>query len=211
MSRVIAYHVIISNHGFWLPNDPRGSCSTEVRYEPLKVFGEATTVEFTRFVARDSHDRRLRLAAKLAMKYPEVVFTGKQAQAVGHGFARRVAKSGYAIHACAIMQKHAHLVIARHRYRVEQVVRLLRQAATARLLAAELHPFSDRRDEKGRLPSVWAQDFWKVFLFEPEDVERAIRYTENNPVRDGLPPQKWSFVTPYRPDSFENYASLKRR
>jgi REP element-mobilizing transposase RayT len=210
MSRVIAYHVIISNHGFWLPNDPRGSCSTEVRYEPLKVFGEATTVEFTRFVARDSHDRRLRLAAKLAMKYPEVVFTGKQALAVGQGFKWRAKKSGYTIHACAIMPKHAHLVIARHNYRIEQVVRLLRQSATASLLAADLHPFADRRNEKGRLPSVWGQDFWKVFLFEPEDVERATRYTENNPVRDGLPPQKWSFVTPYHPGGLELDASSKR-
>src|SRR4051812_34407363 len=75
MSRVIAFHVILSNHGFWLPNDPRGSCSKEVRYDPLKVFGEATMVVHARSVAAKSHDRRLRLAAKLAMKYPEVIFT----------------------------------------------------------------------------------------------------------------------------------------
>lgn len=196
MSRVVAYHVIISNHGFWLPNDPRGSCSVTVRYDPLKVFGPATTVEHTRFVARDSHDHRLRLVAKRAMKYPEVVFTGRQAQAVGHGFARQAAKSGYAIRACSVMPKHTHLVIARHRYSIEQVVRLLWQSATERLLAAGLHPFAHLRGENGRLPSVWAQDFWKVFLFELQDVVRAIRYTELNPVRDGLPPQKWSFVTP---------------
>ncbi len=197
MARVVAYHVILSNHGFWLPNDPRGSCSETVRYEPLRVFGEATTVVHARSVAGKSHDRRLRLAAKLAMKYPEVVFDGRQAQAVAHGFRAQVAKSGYAVHACAIMPKHAHLVIARHRYRVEQVVRLLRQSATARLLAAELHPFADRRAETGRLPSVWAQDFWKVFLFQPEDVGRAARYVEGNPGREGLRPQTWSFVTPY--------------
>lgn len=201
MARVVAYHVILSNRGFWLPNDPRGSCSVTVRYDPLKAFGPATTVEHTRFVARQPHDHRLRLAAKRAMKYPEVVFTGRQAQAVGHGFGRQAEKSGYVIHACAIMPKHAHLVIARHRYPIEQVVRLLRQSATERLLAAELHPFADRRNAKGRLPSVWGQDFWKVFLFEPEDVERAIGYTEANPVRDGLPRQKWSFVRPYRPDA----------
>ncbi len=211
MSPVIAYHVILSNHGFWLPNDPRGSCSVTVRYDPLKVFGEATTVDHKNYVARKPHDRRLRLAAKQAMKYPEVAFTGRQAQAVGHGFARQVAKSGYLVHACAIMPDHAHLVIARHRYSIEQVVRLLRQSATARLLATNLHPFAGLRNDKGRLPSVWGQDFWKVFLFEPEDVIRAIRYTERNPVKDGLPPQKWSFVTPYRPEEFAYDASSKRR
>lgn len=212
MSRVVAYHVILSNHGFWLPNDPRGSCSKEVRYDPLKVFGEATTVVHARSVAAAPHDRRLRLAAKLAMKYPEVVFTGRQAQAVGHGFASQVATSGYTVHACAILPKHAHLVIARHHYRVEQVVRLLRQSGAEKLLAAELHPFADRRAANGRLHSVWGQDFWKVFLFEPEDVDQAVRYVERNPEREGLPPQKkWSFVTPYRADGIGADASAKRR
>ena len=179
MSRVLAYHVILSNHGFWLPNDPRGSCSTEVRYDPLRAFGEATPVVHARSVAGKSHDRRLRLAAKLSMKYPEVVFTGKQAQAVGHGFAAQVAKSGYTIHACVILPKHAHLVVARHRYSIEQVVRLLRQAATTKLLARELHPFANCRAENGRLASVWGQDFWKVFLFEPEDrTSDPLRRTE---------------------------------
>ena len=28
---VVAYHVIITNYGFWLPNDPRGSWSDLVR------------------------------------------------------------------------------------------------------------------------------------------------------------------------------------
>jgi hypothetical protein len=38
---------------------------------------------------------------------------------------------------------------------------------------------------------------WKVFLDEP-DVSRAIRYVENNPLKEGLRPQAWSFVTAYR-------------
>ena len=212
MATVLAYHAIFCTHGFWLPNDPRGSCSVTVRYDPLKVFGEATTVVHARSVAAAPHDRGLRLAAKLAMKYPEVVFTGVQARAVGHGFAAQIAKSGYKVHACVILPKHSHLVISRHRYQVEQVVRLLRQSATTRLLAENLHPFAARRDEKGRLPSVWGQDFWKVFLFEPVDVERAIHYVENNPENEGLPPQTWPFVTPYRVDGMGVAdASAKRR
>lgn len=40
MARVRAYHVIFCTHGFWLPNDPRGSGSTAVRVERLRTFEE---------------------------------------------------------------------------------------------------------------------------------------------------------------------------
>lgn len=196
--QVLAYHVIFCTHGFWLPNDPRGSGSSEVRHDPLRAFGDATKVTTRRSVAARPHDRKLRLAAKEAMKYPEVNFTGHQALSVIKGFAEQTAKSGFIIHACSILPQHAHMVIARHRYPIEQVVRLLRQAATLRLLADELHPFAHLRSGKGRLPSVWAQDFRKVFLFTSEEIWHRIGYVEENPRKEGKRPQKWSFVTPYR-------------
>jgi len=199
---VIAYHVILSTHGFWLPNDPRGSCSTEVRYIPLRRFGPATTVSHTRSVAAVPHDRARRLAAKEVMKYPPVVFTGRQALAVGVGFGKQVKKSGYCIHACSILPCHTHLVISRHHYDVEQVGRLLRQAATSQLLEERLHPFAEKRCANGTLPSVWGQDFWKVFLYTADDVYRAIEYVEVNPVKEGKKRQTWPFVVPYIPEGF---------
>ncbi|OAI53588.1 hypothetical protein AYO44_04135 [Planctomycetaceae bacterium SCGC AG-212-F19] len=194
---VLAYHVIFCTHGFWLPNDPRGSGSTEVRYKPLRQFGPATTVTTRGSVARRPHDRKLRLAAKEEMKYPEVVFTGHQALSVANGFGAMTAKAGYLIHACSILEQHVHMVIARHRYSIEQVVRLLRQAATLRLLEDGRHPFAGQRSATGRLPSVWAQDFRKVFLFTPQEIRQRIKYVEDNPVKDGKRRQKWPFVTPY--------------
>ncbi len=131
------------------------------------------------------------------MKYPEVEFTGRQALSVTQAFGAAAAKSGYTIYACCILPKHAHLVVERHSYPIEQVVRLLRQWATLRLLNDGLHPFADQRSSTGRLPSVWAQDFWKVFLFDAEDMVRAIQYVENNPLREGKQRQRWSFITPY--------------
>jgi REP element-mobilizing transposase RayT len=193
---VLAYHVIFSTYGFWLPNDPRGSCSVEVRYDPLKAFGEATTVVSHCSVAGKPHDRAKRAAAKRVMKYPEVVFDGPQAHSVGVGFRTQIRKSGYVVHACAIMPRHSHLVIARHTSDIEQVVRLCRQAATTQLLDDGRHPFAAQRSARGRLPSVWGQDFWKVFLYEPEDVGRAVRYVEENPPKEKLPHQTWTFVTP---------------
>ncbi len=195
--QVIAYHVIFCTHGFWLPNDPRGSGSTEVRYQPLRKFGPATTVTTRRSVANRPHDRTLRRAAKRVMRHAEVLFDGHQALSVIDGFDRAIRKSNYLVYACAILPEHVHLVIGRHSYPIEQVVRLLRQSATQKLLEDGLHPFADQRAEHGRLPSVRAQDFRKVFLFTTEDVHREIRYVENNPAKDGKRPQHWSFVIPY--------------
>jgi REP element-mobilizing transposase RayT len=193
---VIAYHCVFSTYGFWLPNDPRGSNSPVVRADNLKKFGPATLVtETRRSVANRPHDRAARLAAKASLVRPEVVFSGSQARSVGIGFGTQVRKSGYRVHACAILPQHVHLVVGRHRYSIEQIVRLMRQAATAQLLADGLHPFE--RDEQGRLPSVWGQGFRKVYLFTADDVHRAIRYVAENPLRDGKPRQNWSWVVPY--------------
>lgn len=197
MQPVIAYHVVFTTHGFWLPNDPRGSGSTEVRYEPLQRFGLATPVATRRSVAGRPHNAALRRAAKQAMRYPEVAFTGRQALSVAHGFAAMTAKSGYRVHACSILPQHVHMVIGRHHYSIEQVGRLLRQAGTEHLLKNGLHPFADQRAANGRLPSVWGQDFWKVFLFTPEEVQDRIQYVENNPIKEGKRAQHWSFVTPF--------------
>ncbi|MFV0446687.1 MAG: hypothetical protein ACK5Q5_24205 [Planctomycetaceae bacterium] len=96
-------------------------------------------------------------------------------------------------------------MIARHFYSVEQVVRALRQQATMQLLADGRHPFADQRLASGRLPSVWCQSFWTVFLFNDADILRSIEYVVGNPPRAGLPVQKWSFCTP-----FDDASSMRR-
>jgi REP element-mobilizing transposase RayT len=199
MRPVIAYHVTFSIHGFWLPNDPRGSGSLAVRFEPLQAFGPATYDPAPRSVARRPHDGRSRQAAKTLMKYPEVVFDGRQALSVGCGFAAQIKKSEYRIYACSILPQHVHLVIARRHYPIEQVVRLLRQAGTARLLADGLHPFAALRGSNGRLPSIWTQDFRKVFLFTPTEVVHRVQYVEDNPEKEGKRRQRWPFTVPFDP------------
>src|SRR5437660_11152863 len=84
---VLAYHVIFSAYGHWLPNDPRGSGSKYVGSKDLHPFGPATYLEDrSRSVANTPHDHRLRKAAKQALKRPAVLFTGIQARAIGRGF-----------------------------------------------------------------------------------------------------------------------------
>lgn len=202
---VLGYHVIFTMYGFWLPNDPRGSWSDYVRsLDLLKEHGSATKTNSRRSVAYVQHDVAARERAKKQLKYPPVVLDGMQARAVARGFADAAQQSGYVIWACAILPDHVHLVIARHaRLRIERIVGHLKSAATLQLFHEERHPLIDHADEKtGKTPSPWsAKTGWTVYLNSVADIERCIRYTEANPVKDGLKPQRWNFVTPFDPAS----------
>lgn len=192
---VIAYHLIFSAYGFWLPNDPRGSWSDYVRTTGLLEWGHATKVETRRSVAEAAHDRRARLAAKQSLQHEPVRFTGQQAKAIGEGFAHRAARSAIRVYACAIMPDHAHLVVSQHRLPVEQIANLMKGAAAHRLSETGQHPFGEERNRRGKRPSVWANGFWKVFIHDEEHLRAAVEYVKANPTKTGFKRQVWSFVT----------------
>ena len=52
---------------------------------------------------------------KSALRYPPVVFNGRQALAIADGIEKAISDSGYVVHACAILPDHLHMVIAWHR------------------------------------------------------------------------------------------------
>src|SRR5271165_2352260 len=103
---VHGYHVIFSVYGFWLPNDPRGSWSDFVGSWELFRFGPATKTNTWQSVAHQAHDRDRREAAKQALSYPPVQFTGAQARSVGHGFGASARRGGVFIWACSILPEH---------------------------------------------------------------------------------------------------------
>jgi REP element-mobilizing transposase RayT len=194
---VLGYHVIFSTYGFWLPNDPRGSWSDFVGSWELLRYGPATKTTERRSVAYRAHDRAERLAAKGALKYPPVNFTGVQARAVARGFAGYLDGTGVSVWACAILPDHVHLVTGRPGTTVERLVIQLKGAATRELEREGIHPLAAHRCERGRVPKCWARGQWKVYL-DADDVTRAIRYVEDNPSKEGKTKQGWSFVTAYR-------------
>ncbi len=199
--KVLAYHVVFGAYGFWLPNDPRGSWSEFVgAWELFLAGGRATKTDTRRSLAGAPHDREARLRVKESLKYPAVVFDGLQALSISHGFAKMAEKSDYRIHACSILPQHVHLVVARHSYKVESIVRLLKGEASRELEADERHPFVKHRQEDGALPTPWAAKCWKAFLDDPADIVRAIRYVENNLIKEGKRVQKWPFIVSYVPD-----------
>jgi REP element-mobilizing transposase RayT len=183
-------------YGFWLPNDPRGSWSDFVWSWELACYGQATTVTTSRSLANNPHDRAARLAAKEALFHPPVTFTRLQARAIGRGFADAQFGAGYGILACSILPKHVHMVVARYDRGIETIAGHLKSRAKPFLAEENLHPFQNLKGRRGNRPSPWSESFWQVYLNSDADIIRAIRYVENNPIKDGLRPQQWPFVNP---------------
>jgi REP element-mobilizing transposase RayT len=198
MGKLLGVHLCWGAYGFWLPNDPRGSGSDHVWAGHLQPFGEATTVEDrSRSKARVPHDRAHRLAAKRALKYPAVLFTGVQARAIGTGFGELVRQIGLAVWACAILPDHVHLVVGPYSQPPDVLAARFKMAGTGRLKREGLHPFGHLADSSGHVPKCWQRGEWKVYLFDDTAVRREIRYVEDNPLKEGKPRQRWPFVVPY--------------
>jgi REP element-mobilizing transposase RayT len=192
---MLATHLIFGAYGFWLPNNPRGSWSDFVAsWDLYRYGGTATKTNETKSLAARPHDQVRRLGAKKYLRRPPVRFNGVQARAVARGFANYSIRAGLEIYACAVLHDHVHLVVSRHRLSPEQLAVQLKGAATRQLIAEGIHPFPTA----ARRPKCFARGEWKVFFDSDEDVIRAIRYVEENPVKEDLPRQRWSFVIPYR-------------
>jgi len=82
------------------------------------------------------------------------------------------------------------LVLGRHARRVGRVVGHMKARATQRLKAEGLWP--------GDGCHVWGGPGWCVYLDTPEEVRQKIAYVETNPLKEGRPRQRWSFVKPFR-------------
>ncbi|MEQ8790113.1 MAG: transposase [Pirellulaceae bacterium] len=172
-----------------------GSWSDFVGAWELFRFGR-TTKSVERHVLTESK-RKLRERTRESLKYSAVTFSGIQARAIGRGFAEAVRKSNYTIWACSILPEHVHLVMARHTYRVELMVDLLKGEATKQLNKERLHPLAEHAPPGERPPKPWARGQWQVYLSNEEQIEEAIHYVEENPVKEEKPAQCWSCVTKF--------------
>ncbi len=194
---LLGFHVIFSTYGYWLPNDPRGSWSDWIRNWELLRYGHATKVDTRQSVAKLKYDVALRKRAKASLAYPEVFLTGEQALAVGLGFRTAVEEADYSILACSILPQHVHLVIGPHARDIDRIVGHLKARATQQLNEQGIHPLQGYRQADGTMPSPWCRKCWKVFVFSERHLRDAIQYVEDNPLKEGKPRQRWSFVRQY--------------
>jgi REP element-mobilizing transposase RayT len=184
---VIAYHMVWTAYGTWLPNDPRGSGSNEVASPELAVLGELhfgrKSVQPPFHEVRDFYER-----AEPLLKFDVLRFDRQQIEHIAAAFGETIAERRYTCYAVAILPDHTHVVIRKHRDRAEEMIGRLQNASRLRLSSARAAPANH---------PVWTSGGWKSFLDSPAAVSAAVRYVEKNPQKAGLGAQKWSFVQPY--------------
>ena len=71
MDMSLAYHLIMTMYGFWLPNDPRGRA-----WELFRFSGPATKTILRRSLARDPHNVAKRLEMKRHLARDPVLLSG---------------------------------------------------------------------------------------------------------------------------------------
>jgi REP element-mobilizing transposase RayT len=184
---VIAYHLIWTIYGYWLPNDLRGSTSKVIRNDILKQLGQLhygrKNVQPLSSQLRD-FDKR----AAALLQFPVMEFSSDAITTVADAFGQVVKMCKYTCYACAIMPDHVHVLIRKHKHSAEQIIQNLQR---------ESHLLLRDRGSFDLAHPVWGGHGWSVFLDHPDDVWRTIPYVEKNSIKAGLGAQNFGFVISY--------------
>jgi REP element-mobilizing transposase RayT len=184
---VIAYHLMWTTYGWWLPNDPRGSTSRTIRSDLIAELGE---LHFGRKKLQPAGGeiRAFYTQAGASLKHPLLKFSPAEFPIVAAAIGAAIEECGYACYAAAVMPDHVHVVIRKHRDLGEAMIERIQALSRKRLVEAGLR--------QGEHP-VWTRGGWKVFLDHPEEVRRTVGYVEHNPLKLRLPRQCWPWVKEY--------------
>jgi len=184
---VIAYHLIWTAYGTWLPNDPRGSGSSAVACDILKDLGD---LHYGRKTVQPPGDEihKFYVLAHERLKFRILQFDHEDQVMIASAIGSVVEENRYTCYACVVMPDHVHILMRKHRDSCERMVEELQAATRTALLS---------RKRLGDHP-VWTGGLgWRVFIDHPDTVRRTVQYIADNPVKIGRPLQKWSFVTTY--------------
>jgi REP element-mobilizing transposase RayT len=201
---IIAWHLVWTCYGWWFPNDLRGSWSEETWTPELEELGEGHLGRKKR-QPRPEVLREWLEEAQLKLKHPPFTLSGPAALAAADAIKKQVAKHGYVVHAFAAMPEHVHIVVDRHEHEYERMVNAFKSVSSRdvrKLLGMKRSPSSAER-RRGNVETerdpVWSESFWVRYIDSRRQLRAAAEYVRANPVREGLPPQEWSFVWPWRP------------
>jgi REP element-mobilizing transposase RayT len=184
---VIGHHLVLMGYGHWLPNDPRGSGSDEIRKELIAALGEIHHGRKQRQPGR-AELKAFFAEAEPLLEQDLLWFDAPMRNAIAGGFARAAAQQGYLIWACAVLANHAHLVVQRHKHPYEVMWRTLAEGSRHSLRGVADVPDRHR---------VWGERPFSRFLYTPDDIRTRIKYVKENPEKEGLAPQEWDFVVKY--------------
>jgi REP element-mobilizing transposase RayT len=184
---VIASHLVHTGYGMWLSNDLRGSGPTEIRKEDLEQLGPIHHGRKSIQPSREELQAFYRKANRLLEHDPFWIDSAKR-QAVADAYREVIKRCGYTAYAFAICSNHTHGLLRRHRDDAETMWWNFATAARDELKRRDLVPCDH---------PVWADRPYKVFVYTPEEMRGEIEYIEKNPLKEGLVPQHYDFVTPY--------------
>jgi REP element-mobilizing transposase RayT len=184
---VAGHHLIWTIYGWWLPNDPRGSTSHEIRSPAIANLGELhfgrKRIQPAGRVIQAFHE-----ASQAVLKHALLAFSDAEIQIVGQAFADVMRTRNYTCYGCAILPDHVHLLIRKHRDQAEQMIEHFQHASRTAILQA---------GSRSADHPVWGGPGWKVFLETREDFTRTIAYLRKNAVQAHRSEQTWPFVKPY--------------
>ncbi|MCE5277941.1 MAG: hypothetical protein ABFD92_00820 [Planctomycetaceae bacterium] len=184
---VIASHIIMTGYGHWLPNDPRGSLSRELREVKLAPLGE---IHFGRKAIQPTREqlRAFHKAAKEQLEHPILWFEQPHRAAIAQAIAQVVQEDRLTCYACAILPNHVHLLIRRHRQTPQVTLHRLRTLSRELLRTRELCPHEH---------PIWSADAFTLYKDSIQQMRTCIAYIDGNPPKHRLPPQRWDFAVPY--------------
>jgi hypothetical protein len=184
---IIAHHLVLTLYGHWLSNDLRGSGSIETRKPELDQLGPVHPGR--KKIQPPKEDVKAFYAkANPLLDHPVFWIDSAKRQAVADAFARAAKEFGYTVWACAILWNHAHLVVRRHRDDGHTMWDVFAGHARDALRALA---------DVGAEHPVWSDRPYVVFCYDPPGVDGRVKYVEQNPEKEGLPPQHYPFVIPY--------------
>src|ERR1043165_5642267 len=136
---VIAYHLIWTVYGWWLPNDPRGSTSKSIASDVIASLGD---LHFGRKkIQPASRDvRAFYEHAEKVLKHPLLEICDEAVDIVAAAFAQVIVQHQYTSYGCAIMPDHVHILIRKHKHSAEEMIELLQNAARWALIENHLRP-----------------------------------------------------------------------
>lgn len=190
-STIIAGHFIFVLYGHWAVNDPRGSGSTDfldLKFAPLGPihFGRKPEGQQpTREELREFH-----LWHQELLNFPILWIDDAKRIEIAAAIEEVIREQGYTCYACAICSNHLHMVIRKHKHDPLTIWNNIAQGIRQRLRLR----FPD--EISAHHPVISARPY-KVYLYAPKDVWGRIEYANTNPLKEGLPRQHWTFVTPY--------------
>lgn len=144
---VLAYHLILTGYGHWLPNDPRGSMSTAVACPELAKLAQ---LHFGRKYPQPplAELRAFYRQAVPLLKHPVLWFDQRERDVLVQATRELVSNLRLTCCAGAILHNHAHFLVRKHKLKGEDMIQALKKRSGRRPEAGQPRPRGSPRFQR---------------------------------------------------------------